>query len=917
MPRTDIYGGASGRTRTEPIHYSCRCGSVFAVEVHRSVNATRDPALAARLREGTLNHIVCPACGQAAAVEVAVVYHDEDRRRLVLVLPAGARHRELEERAELLQTMARDRGFPVPPYAREHLVAFGAAGLADKLAELDAAKERLDDRARRDADLQRREEELHRREAEIARRSDEMGRREGELGRRAEELSRREAEAAGVMEDTLRRIEEAARREADVQRKVADADRRLAEARAAEDKRKKQPAMIVDDAAVSGQVAEVIIADASGERTAPRSAEAVPERRAESGPVKVQIEPSKSPKRPRLTPPPVRDAAVERWIHSRTPTMHLVDRGRVRLLTRLPTDKLEGFVSAPLDIKVQLFRLSVYPLVVLSAVKPDETLAFPLDLQRIEDRQVLGALSQSFRFILDLYDPEYLPVVQRELEAPLAANVRYILAVAEEHLGTIPVLRRSFDNAHATWRSPGFDRVGRREHDLREDSFAQLTGAAATLLATQIVTHWSEPDNEDYLLFLRSFPLDWWRRIRSRVTTGAVELGLALPAGLADLAVAEGMARSRRELASRTLQAFVDLLVAGKHDLSSEQVQKNWRALVAQCEEAGVAVEGKAQELVVASLGMLPPSPSRLGKPDDTGPRSRPITIQPRVAGEGEKTPTVRPADSSRPKAVAYAPVAFDPQGRSTDELIDMLDDKEARLAAAVELARRGEPVAVGPIFAAVRRMTRGEAVRAIPAMAAFGDRAIPHLLDGLRSRQAFVRQGCALALGILKTEQGIEPLAALLLTEPTEIWREVARAIGEVGAGAVVTLTTHLQTADADAQERIAWALAHIAARGGRPAVESLAAAPDVPGEAARQALALAQTARSNDAEVRGESAPKEVTVNRAFSRRFFEAMAAGLSGAGLQRAAEESDSGIHLSDAEILDPDEEFVEDEDILPG
>jgi hypothetical protein len=882
------------------------------VEVHRSVNATRDPALAARLREGTLNQIVCSACGQAASVEVPVVYHDEERRRLVLVLPAGLRHRELEERAELLMTMARDRGFPVPAYAREHLVAFGAVGLVDKLAEVDAAKDRVDAQAKRDADAHRREDDLARREAEIARRSDEMGRRESELGLRAEELSRRETETGHTMQETLRRIEEAARREEDVARKAAELDRRVAE-----DKKRKQPAVIVDEPAPgSGQVAETIAPETSGERTAPRPAEAAPDRRLDSGPIRVQIEPQKSLKRPRLTPPPVRDAAVERWIHSRTPTMHLVDRGHVRLLTRLPTEKLEGFVSAPLEVKVQLHRLSVYPLVVLSVVKPDETLAFPFDLQRIEDRQVLGALSQSFRFILDLYDPEYLPVVQRELDAPLAANVRYILAVAEEHLGTIPVLRRSFDNALATWRAPGFDRVGRREHDLREDSFVALPGAAATLLAAQIVTHWSEPDNEDYLLFQRSFPLDWWRRIRSRVATAAVEAGLALAPGLADLAVSEGMARSRRELTSRTLGAFVDLLVGGKHDLSSDQVQKNWRALVAMCEETGVAVEGKAQELVLASLGMLPPSPSRLGKPDDTGPRARPITIQPRIGADNDKAPTVKPADSSRPKP-GYVPLAFDPQGAATDGLIDMLDDKEARLAAAIELARRGEPFAVGPMFAALRRMTRGEAVRAIPAMAAFGARAVPHLLDGLRSRQAFIRQGCALALGILRSDEGIEPLCALLLAEPTEIWREVARAIGEVGAGAVPSLTTRLATADPDAQERIAWALAHIAARGGRAAIEAMAAGQDTPGEAARQALALAQTARSNDADVRGESAPKEVTVNRAFSRRFFEAMAAGLSGATLRRAAEESDSGIRLSDAELLDPDEEFVEDEDILPG
>jgi CpXC protein len=901
MPRTDIYGGACGRTRTEPTHYSCRCGAVLAVEVHRSVNATRDPGLGARLREGGLNHIVCPACGQGAVVEVAVVYHDEEKRRLILVLPVGSRHRELEERADVLMAMGRDRGFPIPAYARDLPAVFGAAGLAEKLAELES-----DAVAR--AALKEKADAAARREVEHARKEDDLARRESDFARRAEEMTRREADAARRLEDAMRRIEDASRREEDLRKRIENAEKRLA-------------AASLEDS--SGRVPEAIITDTSTERIAPRPAsEGAPERRLDgsSGPIKVVIEPGKSPRpRPRLTPPPVRDAAVERWIHSRMPTMHLVDRGHVRLLTRLAADKLEGFVAAPLEVKVQLFRLSVYPLIVLSVSKPDETVAFPLDLQRIEDRQVLGALSQGFRFILDLYDPEYLPVVQRELEAPLAANVRYILAVAEEHLGTIPVLRRSFDNALATWRAPAFDRVGRREHDLNEASFSSLPGASTTALALEVVAHWSEADSEDYLLFTRSFPLDWWRRVRSRAVTRAVELGLAVPGPLADLAVSEGMARSRKELTARTLQAFIELLGAGQHDLEADKVQKNWRALVAACEETGVPLEGKAQELIIASLGMLPPSPSRLNKlPDTPSGRTRAFTIQPQSKPGGEK-PVVRPAEGARAKPAddLFPPgaVVFDPQHRSTEELIDLLDDKEVRLLVAMELGRRGEPVAVGPMFAAIRRMTRGEAVRAIPAMAAFGERAVPHLVDGLRSRQAFVRQGCALALGILKDAAGIEPLGDLLLQEPTEIWREVARAIGEVGAGAVLSLTGRLVGADADMRERIAWALAHIAARGGRAAVEALAA-PEADGpipEAARQALALAQTARSNDAEVRGEQTPKEVTVNRAFSRRFFEAMAAG---PGLRRAAEDSDSGIHLTDAELLDPDEEFIEDEDILP-
>src|SRR5205814_2075780 len=93
MPRAvDPFGGAWGRTRTESIHYSCPCGYLFAADIHRSINATRDPALAARLLDGTLSHVTCPSCGAVSRVDVPVAYHDEAKHRFVLVLPASLRH---------------------------------------------------------------------------------------------------------------------------------------------------------------------------------------------------------------------------------------------------------------------------------------------------------------------------------------------------------------------------------------------------------------------------------------------------------------------------------------------------------------------------------------------------------------------------------------------------------------------------------------------------------------------------------------------------------------------------------------------------------------------------------------------------------------------------------------------------------
>jgi len=206
--------------------------------------------------------------------------------------------------------------------------------------------------------------------------------------------------------------------------------------------------------------------------------------------------------------------------------------------------------------------------------------------------------------------------------------------------------------------------------------------------------------------------------------------------------------------------------------------------------------------------------------------------------------------------------------------------------------------------------------VRLLPAVIKFGERAVVHLVDLLRSRKAYLRQGSALALGILKSGDGIDPLVELLLGEPTEIWREVARAVGETGGGAVMSLAARLrdpEAQDADMRERIAWALAHTVAKGARGPVETLAAGRDVTAAAAaRRALELAASARDNDFEVRGPVAPRDQTVNRAFSRRFFEAL-----GVAPPSATDEISGSVLLDDDELLEADEELIDDDDILPS
>jgi hypothetical protein len=72
-----------------------------------------------------------------------------------------------------------------------------------------------------------------------------------------------------------------------------------------------------------------------------------------------------------------------------------------------------------------------------------------------------------------------------------------------------------------------------------------------------------------------------------------------------------------------------------------------------------------------------------------------------------------------------------------------------------------------------------------------------------------------------------------------------------------------------------VAWAMAHVGVRGGRGAIETLAGGGSVVAPVARQALELMAPAARDD--LRGTGPGREITVNRAFSRRFFEALGQG----------------------------------------
>ena len=244
-----------------------------------------------------------------------------------------------------------------------------------------------------------------------------------------------------------------------------------------------------------------------------------------------------------------------------------------------------------------------------------------------------------------------------------------------------------------------------------------------------------------------------------------------------------------------------------------------------------------------------------------------------------------------------------------------MLDDKRDRVTAAAELCDRGIGSAATLVIAAVKKMSRAEAVRILGKSVKFGPAAAAPLIEGLQSSKAFLRHGCALALALLRTEDGTQAVIDLLLAEPTEVWREIARALGQVGPTALTPLASQIgrlgDRMTPQIGERVAWAMAHIGVRGGRGALEQMARGESVIAPLAQQAVSLIDTAARDEVRVRpGAEASKDVTVNRAFSRRFFEALDAGDVAASPGLEIDVSAPMELLDDSDLIVDDEEEAE-------
>jgi hypothetical protein len=922
-PSQNAYRGALGRTQTMTVHVTGPRGELVSAQVHTTVEAVSDPELVERL------HSIDPARGlNVVQVEdadpirvcVPVIYHDPAAEVLVLVLDHSHRHRELDERIAVYERLRADDA-PIPTYVKEFAVVYGPHGLRsylEKRAQEALETQRVTDGGR---ELERKHRELSAREAEHVARVRELEQARAELARERAEVERMKSEARARVIAAAQASAAAANSDATVVGAAPHRDestetnpvpkREVDSIVAAVERLAEHPGEGFESDLETGVQSAVEIREANGEVEAVADESISVEFDEETTGSSI-IPPGSDPLTTDTTELPVEpgpDAWLDRAAAHPTSTFG-VAAGQVRLAL-VAGEQISRGLGGMVDTRIVLHRAATYPVIAfvfgppaaLRVPSPTQLAIVTLDIANDQDRQVLAALARRFEISVDLVvppkgigSPGSLPhgahgrrVRRMKLVAPLAENVGFIIRAAEDHLrGVNAEGEASYARAVELVRGAGFDLIGANHADaseFRDDKLAQLETAQQLRRAIAMARRFARPSREDYLVCTRGFPLPRWRELRRHVLESAVAWGLWMGPELAQVAVSEGLARSRRDLITKLDRGFETLK---KHptafDIDTEAADDNAKALAEEARALGVELHKPRNGAgAIASDEVSQVSGS-------IGGRATPAHGTPR--------PPVKPIE----------------------ELIAQLEDRQQRVAAAIELCERADGRAAAPVIAAVHKMSRAEAVRVLGLAVKFGPAAKVPLLEGLASSKAFLRHGCALALALLRTEDGTQAVIDLLLTEPTEIWREVARAIGQVGPTALLPLaSTFGRLGDRRtevAAERVAWAMAHVAVRGGKAAVETMAGGQSVVAPVAKHALELHGSAANDQVRVRpgadGSQPGRDVTVNRAFSRRFFEALEQGLPevGAAALVDLDASQPMELLDESDLIDEDEESAE-------
>lgn len=840
------YDGKAGRTHTELAHVPTADGRVELAKIHRAVNAATDPELESLLLDGVLNRLP-----DGRELAVPLVYHHPQARRFVLLVPSALAHESIRLRAQLMLRVSEDTAYAVPAYVVDCTTVVGLPALRAILGI--ATSQPVHDSEV--GELRRREDALALRIAELEASQRRLGERETVLEQRLSERdSDDENDRVGYGAMTTGGWQE-------VQPLSAAASGATVVG-----------ALPVEDAFASADAYDSPVAGAWATRPPPlpsRSNQRPPplRRRSNSGfpagvgddqktviaPFPVAIETSKPParvdSRARVTmtesavppplpsrnsptrPPPlrrnanvvdVRDAdASEPEPITPPETFDQMAAGEMAFSTAPSPWLFVRFDEAPLDVHrehrdllVQYQEIEGRPVVVLSLLlgygENEHVHRALLDPHSSDGAALLSALASAYQAKVSMYlDDDYLE--SREVASLREGVVQQVIA------------RAAMANHSALSWDEATSIVWDNLPPVHSDDLPfgppkrQAASTASVLSAVERLARWMQPAKLEEAALLYSVPQHVIDASAKRCLGAAASYGIALPIELAERAIVQGVAPDQATLVRGQLTGFAKRVKDGSNDLGPEWTAANWQRLFDAAERNGVPVDEHVRELESLS--------------GDTSGHSR--------------------------------------DSRTT--LLVALNKAAERVSAAEELLRRHDVTSVPEIVQAMSMLEPTEVARLMARVVQIGDEAGDGLLVGLISSSPAVRQSAALALGRMRLRRALGHLLKQLLAEPTDLWTEIARAIGEFGPSAVRTVARSLsESRSGDA--RFAQALAHLTIHGALPDVRKLEHTGDARvAKVARDAVARASRVKWEDAIVRDGGALPEPNPEAELAQEFF----------------------------------------------
>ncbi|MBL4637239.1 MAG: hypothetical protein JKY56_25515, partial [Kofleriaceae bacterium] len=635
--KVSTYTGKYANVIESHCQIRCQCGVIFPFAATISVDAKDDPDLACLATETStersINSYCCPACDYREQAQIPFTYHNGTEEQFLLVLPESFRHRELVERASLLQELASET-VTIPKYVLDCEIVFGATGLSDYMSErarqgqeLEVADLRMRELTAQGKKAELREQEILQREEELLSntkrldmRSSELTERELSLRDRKSALDRRSSELE-IKTEKLHQAQLAMRIDTEGEGRASLPDILRENSTMALDMEDIMTSASSSDPNRSINLSNSVTGSSSvGKRpVAPTPFDeedtdfpftedselfAVPSGKAKSAPDEATRVSAPNPvllrrKAAAEADRPVALSEFDRWRERDEAGSKLVSDDTIELRARIDAAELGELGGQDLRALLQLHQMSQYPLVTLTLAtastlsgQSGTPFTFHFDVADPKDRDVLDRLADRFSFELFVYDMDYAEIHQRTVAAPLGSNVRYVIALALDGLEKMDTDGNSFAAAIQTFGDPRYDRLGRRHEfarNFKDSILDNLKSAPDLQKALSLCETFSDAEHEEYLVATRSYPFDRWARRRLRVIGKALKAGLWMGPALAQIAVSEELAGSRKELVSQCQKNFSRFAAMADCDLDAGSIAQNWQALDREAERLGIS----------------------------------------------------------------------------------------------------------------------------------------------------------------------------------------------------------------------------------------------------------------------------------------------------------------------------------------